>query len=614
MRYWILVNRRRKWLKQKFKEYVLFSFKSTILSLYIPIIIIFILIMGMASYLLAAAQITDNAYRNIKNTVSQTGNYLDNRMADAFEQLVALSNHSAVLTVAAKDSDNMTPEDYLQVHHQIERIESFYSSLIESIYVDFYNGKFLLFHSPAQRFHHRSSYDDYRQRFYGHPYDIYWRHVTDGGIHGTDTTNSGKQVISMFKLFGKGNARTSGIIAFNLQYEFFAKILNSSQPSENGYLLLISPEEAMIFKEIDKKYELTADILHHLQTTTEEEGQLEYRQPKGEQMVVIYDTLPTSKWKLAAVFPQKDVLARLDYIKVITLSIIILMIFVAVLLANALASYITKPLSLLTNSMKQIQGGNMNFVPKTHPLNEVGVLNQGVEELVGRVKNLLEQVQKEQETKRQLEFSVMQTQIHPHFLYNTLYSIKGLCDMGMNEEASAMVTALSNYFRISISRGQEIISVEEEIAHIRNYLFIQEMRYGDDFVYEIEVEEAVLSYRIIKLTLQPLVENAIYHGVKQKRGSGRILVKGYQRNSFLCFEVRDNGMGMTKERLEEVCLSLEGKGSAQQLVGLGVRSTHERLQLHYGKEAGLKVESQYNLGTCVTVMIPLEQRGNEENV
>ncbi len=614
MRYWILINRKIRWLKQKFKEHMLFSFKSTILSLYIPIIIVFILIMGIASYLLAAAQITDNAYRNIKNTVSQTGNYLDNRMADAFEQLVALSNHQAVLTVASKESDNMTPEDYLQVHHQIERIQSFYSSLIESIYVDFYGGKFFLFRSNDQALRPRFSYDDYRKRYQGHPDDIYWRHVNFGGKRRTDTPDTNKEIVSMFKLFGKNNARTNGIIAFNLKYEFFAKVLNSSQPSENGYLLLISPEEAMSFKKIDKKYELTADILHFLQTTTEKEGQLEYQKPKGETMVVIYDTLPTSKWKLAAVFPQKDVLARLDYIKLITLLIIILLIFVAVLLANALASYITKPLSLLTSSMKQIQGGNMNFVPKTHPLNEVGVLNQGVEDLVGRVKNLLEQIQKEQENKRQLEFSVMQTQIHPHFLYNTLYAIKGLCDMGLNEEASAMVTALSNYFRISISRGQEIISVEEEIAHIRNYLFIQEMRYGDDFAYEIEVEEAILSQRIIKLTLQPLIENAIYHGVKQKRGSGQILVRGYQTNGFLCFEVRDNGLGMSKERLEEVRLSLEGKGLAQQSVGLGVRSTHERLQLHYGKEAGLKIESQHNLGTCVKVMIPFEQRGNEENV
>lgn len=614
MRYWVLINSGIRWLKQKFKKHMLYSFKSTILSLYIPIIIVFILIMGMASYLLAAAQITDNAYRNIKNTVNQTGNYLDNRMADAFEQLVALSNHPAVLTVAAKNSDNMLPEDYLQVYHQIERIESFYSSLIESIYVDFYNGEFVLFCSADQRLRPRFSYEDYRQRYKGHPYDIYWRHLTVRGRYETDTPDTDKQVISMFKLFGKNNARTNGIIAFNLRYEFFAKVLNGSKPSENGYLVLISPEEARVFKKIDKQYELTADILKYLQTTTEKEGQLEYQKPKGEQMVVIYDTLPTSKWKLAAVFPQKDVLARLDYIKLITLLIIILLIFVAALLANALASYITKPISLLTNSMKRIQGGNMNFVPKTHPLNEVGVLNQGVEDLVGRVKNLLEQIQKEQENKRQMEFAVMQTQIHPHFLYNTLYSIKGLCDMGMNEEASAMVTALSNYFRIGISRGQEIISVEEEIAHIRNYLFIQEMRYGDDFAYEIQVEEAVLSHRIIKLTLQPLVENAIYHGVKQKRGCGRILVSGYETNGFLCFEVRDNGLGMSEERLKEIRLSLERKGSQQQSVGLGVRNTHERLQLHYGKEAGLKIESEYNLGTSVKVLIPLGRRGNEENV
>jgi len=330
-------------------------------------------------------------------------------------------------------------------------------------------------------------------------------------------------------------------------------------------------------------------------------------------MVVIYDTLPTNQWKLVAVFTQDEILNRVKYIKYITLSLIILLIVVAVILTNVLAIYITRPISVLADNMKQIQGENIDFVSDIHPLNEMGVLNQGVKDLVERVKVLLEQIKMEQEIKRQLEFSVMQTQIHPHFLYNTLYSIKGLCDMGLNEDASAMITALANFFRISISCGKEIISVEEEFSHIHNYLFIQEMRYGDTFSYEINVNSDILSYSIVKLTLQPLVENAIYHGVKQKRGIGWIKVNGYQKDGFLYFEVQDNGLGMSSERLQEVCQCLENRESGLKKVGLGVRSVYERIRLHYGKKAELQIDSELNEGTTIKVIIPMKQLEEKQN-
>jgi two-component system, sensor histidine kinase YesM len=596
------------WVEEKFTQYFLFSFKSTILSLYIPIIIIFILITGMASYLLAAAQIEENAYRNIKNTVYQTGNYVDNRLADAFGQLVALSNHPDVLRIIVKQPEDIEPEDYIRVYQHIERIQSFYGTLIDSIFVSFHDGKFLLSKSDDTVSIANFSYREYRNRYTGNPYDVYWRN-----LHPDDfSTNDNRDyVISMFKLIGKDNSKINGIILFNLNSDFFGRVFANSLLSETGYLVLISPEGAMTFKTIESTSQLSLDVVQYLQQTKEKEGRFAFQKPQGEKMVVIYNTLPTNQWKLAAVFPQAELLDRVNYIKFITFLVIVLLIAVAVILTNALANYVTRPISALTDSMKRVQGKNIDFVSDTHPLNEVEVLNQGVKDLVERVKVLLEQIHKEQETKRQLEFSVMQMQIHPHFLYNTLYSIKGLCDMNLNEDASAMVTALSNFFRISISRGNEIISVEEEIEHIRNYLFIQEMRYGDDFSYEIQIETDILSYPIVKLTLQPLVENAIYHGVKQKRGIGLIRVIGYQRDGFLCFEVQDNGIGMSSERLQEIQQGLRAKQARETSMGLGVRSVHQRLQIHYGKEAGLQIESELEKGTIIKILIPIA--GGEEN-
>jgi two-component system sensor histidine kinase YesM len=598
------------WIRKKFTQYFLFSFKSTILTLYIPIIIVFILITGMASYLLAAAQIEENAYRNIKNSVYQTGNYLDNRFADAVGQLIALSNHPDILRIIIKKPENIDPEDYIRVHQHMERIHSFYSTLIDSIFINFHNGQFLLSKSDDATAITNFSFQEYRQRYQGNPYDVYWRNLHPDDFSTNDDRN---YVISMFKLIGKNNAKTNGMILFNLRSDFFERVLANSLLSDAGYFVLVSPEGAMTFKKTECAFRLSLEAIEHLQQAKEKEGKFVFQKPQGEKMVVIYDTLPTNQWRLAAVFPQDELLNRVNYIKYITLLVIVVLIGVAVFLMNALANYVTKPIFSLRDSMQRIQGKNIDFVSAAHPLNEVEILNQGVKDLVERVKVLLEQIQREQETKRQLEFSVMQMQIHPHFLYNTLYSIKGLCDLGMNEEASAMVTALSNFFRISISRGKEIISIEEEIEHIRNYLFIQEMRYGDEFSYKIEVDPAILSYTIVKLTLQPLVENAIYHGVKQKRGTGLVKVVGYQHDQFLCFEVQDNGVGMSKERLREIQQGLQDKQVRVASMGLGVRSVHERLQIHYGKQAGLELESELEKGTIIKVVIPISEEGDKAN-
>jgi two-component system sensor histidine kinase YesM len=217
----------------------------------------------------------------------------------------------------------------------------------------------------------------------------------------------------------------------------------------------------------------------------------------------------------------------------------------------------------------------------------------------------MEQIRLEQEEKRQLELAIMHAQINPHFLYNTMYSIKGLCDMGLNKDASQMITALSNFFRIGISKGKEIISIQEEMEHIQHYLFIQEMRYGDDFSYEIAVDEEILSYNIIKLSLQPLIENAIYHGVKRKRGLGKITIKGYQTEDTIHLEVIDNGNGIESYKLQEILQEIEASyQEKKKYLGIGLKSVNERIKIHFGNNFGLTIVSEPGSGTVVSITIP----------
>ncbi|TXK84598.1 sensor histidine kinase [Paenibacillus sp. N3.4] len=222
-----------------------------------------------------------------------------------------------------------------------------------------------------------------------------------------------------------------------------------------------------------------------------------------------------------------------------------------------------------------------------------------------RIKNLLMQVKDEQEKKRLAELAVLQSQIKPHFLYNTLFSIKQLCEMGENKDASKMVSALSSFYRISINKGSEIIPISLEIEHIRNYLYIQQMRYGEDFIYEVDIEDDVMPCNIVKLTLQPLVENAIYHGMKQSRGQGLIRIWGHFVNQEVRLYVEDSGNGMSEEELKAINLCLNEEADCDSVLGFGIGNVNKRLKLNYGPSYGLMYENRLGGGIIVTVKIPV---------
>lgn len=332
-------------------------------------------------------------------------------------------------------------------------------------------------------------------------------------------------------------------------------------------------------------------------------------------MIVIYDTVEPNNWKLAAVVPQDEILNKVNYIKHSTVFFILLMIVSAIFLTYLVGKYISKPFENMAEQMRTVNKKSLDFYHETSGPEEMKILHTGFKELLLRIQSLMDQIRLEQEEKRQLEFAIMHAQINPHFLYNTLYSIKGLCDMGLNKDASSMVSALSSFFRIGISKGKEIIPIKDELEHIEHYLFIQEMRYGDDFSYMIDVEKEILSYNIVKLSLQPLIENAIYHGVKQKRGQGEIIIRGYQDKGLIHLEVADNGNGIEKEKLQDILNEMKSSfQETKSFIGIGLKSVNERIKIHFGNEYGLSIASEPGSGTVASIIIPKTKGEFSENV
>ena len=280
------------------------------------------------------------------------------------------------------------------------------------------------------------------------------------------------------------------------------------------------------------------------------------------------------------------------------------------LLTNSrrLSNRIVDPVDKLCERLEVIgKGGLLVCEPIQADVEEVQLLSDGIESMVGRLKQLIDKNTEQEKQRRRTELALLQAQMNPHFLYNTLDTIIWLIESKEISEAVTMVSSLSNYFRFSLSRGQNVITLAEEEQHIRSYLEIQQMRYRDLMEYEIDIPDHLKSFILPKLTLQPLVENALYHGIKIRRRKGLIRIKGRVQDEHLILEVVDDGSGMTKERLEEVrAFLVDGRRE-----GFGMRTVHQRLQILFGKEYGLAMESTPHVGTRVIVTIPMQTNDKE---
>ena len=275
----------------------------------------------------------------------------------------------------------------------------------------------------------------------------------------------------------------------------------------------------------------------------------------------------------------------------------------ALLASVVISNSISKPIKQLSTITNQVARGDLTVRSNIKNGVEVKVLSDSLNIMIEKLSNLIEAVKIEQTNLRETELKLLQEQINPHFLYNTLDTITWLAEANKSQEVVQMVGSLSNYFRTSLSSGKDLVTLRDEELHVRSYLQIQKLRYEDILTYEITIDEELASCRIPKISLQPLVENALYHGIKNKRGMGSIVITGKRIMDDVILTVIDNGIGMTKERLEEVLEVLSERGNNGKDI-YGLYNVNERLHLYFGEEYGVSIQSLHMRGTKVTIKIP----------
>ncbi|MDO4189120.1 MAG: sensor histidine kinase [Lachnospiraceae bacterium] len=288
---------------------------------------------------------------------------------------------------------------------------------------------------------------------------------------------------------------------------------------------------------------------------------------------------------------------------------IVIIALIAILTAIVFFSFyiplsISRPIQRITEVTNKVASGNLSVRSDVFDGEETKRLSTSLNAMIDKINELLDQVTTEQIRLRKAEFELLQSQINPHFLYNTLDAIVWLAESGEKEKVVSTVSSLSNFFRASLNQGKDIVTIKEDIGHVRSYLEIQQIRYQDILDYEINIPEEIYPYLIPKITIQPLVENALYHGIKNKRGKGKISITGSKQEDHVIISISDNGLGITEERLAVVLNNINNRSESEKTT-YGLYNVNERIRLDFGEEYGINIDSEYGKGTTVSVKLPL---------
>ena len=383
-----------------------------------------------------------------------------------------------------------------------------------------------------------------------------------------------------------------GTIRLSINSDALEQIRKNVNFASEGAVLILDEKNQIVqgqASELSKK----ADQL--FQAT---EGEFEYQMQKKKYQVV-YRVSDTTKWKVIGIIPLREISADLLPIQKQMIKTLMIGIFISSILSFLLSYVIVRPIRATVLAMHRFSEGDFEVRLSEERKDEFGEMNRVFNETTRKIEELMHEVTNSKLLNKEMEFKALQAQINPHFLYNTLDAIGWLCEEERCQDAVEMVNALAKLFRISISKGHELITIQKEVEHARSYLKIQNFRYKNQFSYDFQIEEDCLQYYCNKITLQPIIENAIYHGLDRMVDEGHIQIRIYSEGEDVIFRVEDNGVGMSEEQCRSILHKEPGDNS-----GIGIKNVNDRIKIYFGKEYGLSIESELDVGTCVTIRMP----------
>lgn len=566
------------------------SLNRIINTFYIFFLALIIVFSILFSSLTTSREVANTTYANVENSLKDKHGSLDRTFNQLFEQLVYLNNNPNLLEVINDKSGSLKLA--VNMNASVKDLYYRFQDVLSSIYININEGEFFFNGGTINQqldgidYHNFFELSDEETQYF-------WLDAPQNPF-----STKEEPVISLGKTIGDGEAEANGVIVFNLKSEMISELLDEGYVTENGRLFLISsnnvpypsttkmPQE--VFKAASDQEKMTVDgtVYHTLSKEFSLNG-----------------------WKLRAIFPDKDLRSGQGAYLNLAGTLILFLFVVGTVMMFGVGRFISKPIQQLAKKIEgtSITDKNGDLALSDPRFQELSVLYQSFNAMIKRNEKLLDENEYNLEERNRLEIELLQSQINPHFLYNTLYSIQSLSDMNMNEDAAMMARALADFYRQGISDENVLITLKDELEHVQNYLTIMDYRYGDRFDYRLQIAaDDCLEAKIPKISLQPIVENSIYHGLKQLSTFGHLELSVQPVKEEVLITIKDNGAGISPDHVQQINQELnQPAGVERKLVGIGLRSVNLRIKRYFGSAYGVWIEAS-ETGTIVKIVIPKE--------
>lgn len=582
---------------KKFVENV--QFRTKLFISFAAISIMPMVTVIILSYIVSTKDIMEMSEEYTTTNMEVVASQIDSIFENAQTVCDSVENNINIQEYIRKDFWNISERYSYDLKASMELLNMY--SQNEDIY-----GIYILGDNGAQ---YKSNYCSFQNRDFGEE-DWYsdlknreeckW-FVPHSGSYIVKTVNT--NFISVGKaIIDKASGESKGIIMADLQEAPIVSLLDQYQDSENGFIA-VDENGRIIFK--SSFYE--DDTVQGFQKFMNEEKHLTHKKYVINQKsyIILQKQLSSNGWELYTLISMDKMQNSTFHLLMVTLVILFSSIIFTVILIFWNSNTIIRPIRTLSYGMHELTEGNLNVLLKKESNDEMGCLIDNFNTSVSTMREMNEKIYEEQENLRKAEFKALQAQINPHFLYNSLDSIAWLLRLDHKEDAIKMVSALTKLFKVVLSKGKEFIPVSDELCHAENYLLIQKIRYKNKFEYHISADENIKKYRVIKLILQPLIENAIYHGIDGEAEYEIIHIEVTEQENNIIFEVKDSGQGMKPKDLQslrEAVMTPE----ADVKKSYGLRNISDRLKVYYSGKADMQISSEWGRGTTVRIKIPKE--------
>lgn len=552
---------------------------------------------------LSENKIRKNVKDNMSIVVKQFDVYLDNYIANVYSGFLTLESNQSLLHLRSMREGNQSlphaAANYVYLNRLLTQLFNANKTCVYNVYLNFGNGKVLQQAYEQDLLKINYTYETWKERFPDNGY--YW---VDADPF-RDLIPDKEVGAVLFHLYEGGKDNRSGIILIALKQKFFEDILDVTALDQEASLSILTDYGTMQFGAPDA-WDVVQDKREYLMNHEYSDGEVQTKILDG--YYFLYKSIKQTGWKLVYNVKESSI-SNAHYIVRDAMVLVAIAVAVSAVIIGILSNAVSYSLRELARKVEAED--ILEHEISVHSYEEITTLSKKLEKMRVHINQLLKQIKEEQDAKQRMEIALLQEQINPHFLYNTLYSISQLCELKKTEKASEMLIALAAFYRIGLSKGKTIITVKEELKHVKNYLFIQHFRYSDLFDYTIDCDEEILDCLIPKMSLQPLVENAIYHGIKMKHEFGNICILGgtYDgENAYL--EVHDDGPGIGTEQLEEIRSYLKDGKPGEKTSSFGMKNVNARLKLEFGYESGVEIESA-SQDTCVRIRFAMKRQKGE---